>query len=309
MDMEALLQSKGVIDFVMTNYAEEVRMSNRTAEKKRELLVGDVQALGLIKMNCTPTYQRMIKTSMSSKEAWTTLSKNFDESQPEGQGDLLEELLNIEFDERNGMDNYLMTHQELKQRLEASGVNMDPKLVVVTLLKGLKQPIFMMTKKLIRSMDLDYDGATRRLQSDWKEIKRDLEKHKVETRAYRDNVEPKAFIASLSETTLLEQVRALIAEAPGGSRFNRKRQRNPCTFCDKNNHPSSKCWMNPDSINYRPNWAKEEAKRRVNGNTRAPRQIEKTPERGNDSIQSGDPSSSTEVAAFVAKLLNGRKTD
>jgi hypothetical protein len=75
MDMEALLQSKGVIDFVITNYAEEVRLSNRTAEKKRELLVGDVQALGLIKMNCTPTYQRMIKSSMSSKEAWGSGSK------------------------------------------------------------------------------------------------------------------------------------------------------------------------------------------------------------------------------------------
>jgi hypothetical protein len=67
--------------------------------------------------------------------------------------------------------------------------------------------------------------------------------------------------------------------------------------------------MNPDGINYRPNWAKEEAKRRVNGNIRAPPQIEKTPECGNDSIQSGNNSSSTEVAAFVAKLLNGRKTD
>jgi hypothetical protein len=239
--MTAFLQSKGLYKFV-TKKAEALKKSaekEKNMDKLELLLDNDEKALGLIKCNIADSFNEIVVDCTTALEAWTNLEVYFAGKEQFNKINLLQELIDGKLTETDNpttdIQEFIREKNELVRRLNAAGLKISDELQVAIMLARLPESYDV----LRRIMEAQASLTVLKLCSE-------LTKEGVRRGTKRK------LSSETSDSTSASAYSAQGSSVPPAKRARFEVKKKQCNFCDVKGHDDSKCWFNPKSSNFRP---------------------------------------------------------
>lgn len=230
-EMESLLQSKGLYKFV-TDRAEKLKVLYQdNPEKTEELCENDERALGLLKRNIDPSYIDIVVECSTALEVWKKLEQFFAGKENFNAVYLLQQLTMEKMKESGDIardvQDFLQSKNNLVRRLASIGFKIEEKMQVALMLAQLPESFDTM-RRILESKELNLDILTSEL-------------HRESTRrSSKRNIDQVAMLSSLEEDSLKKK-----------KGRNTGRDELVCDYCGKKRHTAEVCWLNPESKFYK----------------------------------------------------------
>lgn len=235
--MQAFLQSKGLSKFIKNNLEDLKARPNLTATKKMDLEDDDEKTLGHIKCNMNQSYWDIVAEATTAFDAWTSLKNFFSGKETFNKIHILEEYidgrLSDEGDIVANVQKYIKSKNEAVRRLDSIGIKIEKDLQVAVLLARLPDSFDTMRRILESQNDVTMEQVSSELN---REAIRKSNKRKAP-------VKENSFIADTD----------VIPPLPKKDTVN-NRNNQVCEICNVKGHSTARCWFNPKSSNYRPNF-------------------------------------------------------
>ena len=235
--MQAFLQSKGLSKFIKNNLEDLKARPNLTATKKMDLEDDDEKTLGHIKCNMNQSYWDIVAEATTAFDAWTSLKNFFSGKETFNKIHILEEYidgrLSDEGDIVANVQKYIKSKNEAVRRLDSIGIKIEKDLQVAVLLARLPDSFDTMRRILESQNDVTMEQVSSELN---REAIRKSNKRKAP-------VKENSFIADTD----------VIPPPPKKDTAN-NRSNQVCEICNVKGHSTARCWFNPKSSNYRPNF-------------------------------------------------------
>ena len=233
--MTALLQSKGLYKFITDRAARLKDAAGDDVEKLELLLENDERALGYIKCHMLQGFVDIVRPATTAMEAWTMLQEHFAGKETFNKIHLLEQLIDGRLKESDNpsadVQEFIKEKNELVRRLTAAGLEITEDLQIAIMLARLPES-FETTRRILEAKsDLSLTYLTSELN---REAIRQTNTRK------RPLVEQSFLSAELGPS------------AAKKARFDKKKQ--VCTYCDGKGHVAARCWLNPESKSFRPDF-------------------------------------------------------
>jgi hypothetical protein len=256
--MISYLQSKGLYKFV-TKRGEALKKSaerEKNTDKLETLLDCDEKALGLIKCNIADSFNEILVECTTALEAWTNLETYFAGKEQFNRINLLQQLIDGKLSESDNpttdIQEFIREKNELVRRLNAAGLKISDELQVAIMLARLPDSYDV----LRRIMEAQSSLTVLKLCSELtKEGVRRGSKRKLSAESSSDSAPASAYSAQGSSSS-----------SPPFKRTKVEGKRKLCNFCDVKGHEDSKCWFNPKSTSFRPEFREKLIKAIKNSN-------------------------------------------
>jgi arginine/lysine/ornithine decarboxylase len=236
--MTAFLQSKGLFKFVTERGAE--LLATLQGEKREEHLDKDERALGYIKCSISNSYLDVVQGCTEAKEAWDKLATFFAGKEVFNKIHLLEQLIDGKLSETgkpaDDVQKFIREKGELVRRLAATGLVISEELQVAIMLARLPESFDTMRRIMESKPDLKVLDLSAELSRE--AIRRGSKRKREEVEA--------AHVASASSTADF----SLTPNHP--KKMKREVSKKYCTYCMVKGHEINKCWLNPKSSSFRP---------------------------------------------------------
>lgn len=236
--MQAYLQSKGFSKFIKHQLETLKATPGLSATKQMDLEDDDDKALGLIKCNMNQSYWDVVKNCSTAYEAWQALKDFFSGKETFNKIQILEEYidgrLSDEGDILLNVQTYIKSKSDAIRRLEAIGIKLDKDLQLAVLLARLPESFDTMRRILESQHDVTLEQVISELN---REAIRKSNKRK----------------AQIQETALVADSGKYAPPLRKLKNDNHGKQQT-CTICNMKGHSTTRCWFNPNSSNYRPNF-------------------------------------------------------
>ncbi len=232
--MTSFLQSKGLYKFV-TDRAEELLATLR-GDKKEEHLDKDERALGYIKCSISTSYLDVVQDSTKAKEAWDKLATFFAGKEVFNKIHLLEQLIDGKLTETGkpaeDVQKFIREKSELVRRLAATGLVISEELQVAIMLARLPDSFDTMRRIMESKVDLKVLDLSSELSRE--AIRRGTKRKREDEEA--------AHVATTTDDS----------PTPDPKKPKRDASKKYCNYCKIKGHEVNKCWLNPKSANFRP---------------------------------------------------------
>ena len=239
--MISYLQSKGLYKF-LTNRATTLREraeNDEDLDALDELMDNDEKALGYLKCHISPSFLELVLNSETALDAWQRLEDFFAGREAFNKFHLLEQLMDGKLIETGkptlDVQKYLKEKTELVRRLNAIGFQVPEDFLIAIILARLPESFDAMR----RVFESQANPTVLKLNSELN--KEALRKRKRES--------DKAFYGQDGD-------KDLIPPPPKKPKLDIKKKFF-CTYCDCKGHEATKCWLNPESTNHRPDFVKK----------------------------------------------------
>ena len=195
-------------------------------------------ALGQIKCHIVPSYLDVVANCTSAIDAWKKIEEFFAGKETFHKIHLLEQLIDGKLKETSNpekdVQEFVTEKNELVRRLDAAGLKICEEIQVAIMLARLPSSYDVMRRILESSPNLSLLQLTAQLNH---EAARKLKKRPASTLetalAAQDADEPSSYPRPVKKKKL---------------RTNRSR----CNYCNKEGHLAENCWLNPDSVQFKP---------------------------------------------------------
>jgi hypothetical protein len=293
-----------VCGFALEDLVAKINASEMSDLQKAEKLAKDQCALGLIQTHCTSTYKGMISRCKTAKEAWDKLEAHFMKKYLSSQTELHKAINAIQFSWSEGLDKYVQKHCEARQRFEDAGVENSEAFYLSVFLSNLPEE-FETSIDILESQEntTTIDHTLGKLNEKYRKLtkKRKFkpDQDQISSKASDDddrqsnsgstqNISHHSLLAEMAESLKLLSARLDKHDDKDSTKAKKRKTANGiCSSCGgPNSHDLSRCWANPESVYYRPNWDKSIAAAARRKNT-----------------QEQHDSSDESASALVGKLL------
>ena len=230
--MTSLLQSKGLFKFVTPRAAILKEQAQDDWEKLETLTEGDERALGLIRCHIEPAFLEVVLEATNANDAWKLLDDFFAGKETFNKIHLLEQLIDGKLYETNNptkdVQDFLKSKNDIIRRLGAAGIPISEDLQVAIMLARLPESYETMRRILEAQPNLTVLKVTS-----------ELTREAIRRGSKRQHPE-RSFFANDSNRALgLKKVR---------------NEKSFCNFCSVKGHDTQRCWLNPKSTSYRPDF-------------------------------------------------------
>jgi hypothetical protein len=243
-------------------------------------LVKDQRALGLIQTHCTTTYKLMIKRCKTAKEAWDKLADHFKKME-KSHTELNKAINAIDFSWTEGIDKYVQSHQEARQRFEDAGIQNTESFYLSTFYlnlpeefenvvdilendpktKTIDDAMCMLSDKYRkimkkRKMPTEKSKSSSQVDQGDRSSSSEVERANNASTASQEN-QSQVLLSEMAESIKLLSARMDQQDSDIRTKKRKFGKNGTCTICGgPDTHAISKCWANPESIFYRPNWSR-----------------------------------------------------
>lgn len=234
--MTSLLQSKGLYKYITQRAAVLKDAYKDDIEKLEAVIEGDERALGLIKCYMLQGFVDVVRPAGTAMEAWTLLQQHFAGKETFNKIHLLEQLIDGRLEDSDNpsadIQEFIKKKNELVRRLGAAGLEIKEDLQIAIMLARLPESFETMRRILETKPDLSLTYLTAELNREAIRMTNTRKRPLVE----------KSFLGDDSE-------RPSPAKKP---RFDKKKLK--CDYCDVKGHETNRCWLNPKSKSFRPDF-------------------------------------------------------
>jgi hypothetical protein len=298
------LRVQKVCSFVLENLVDEINADESLSEwKKISKLDKDQCALGIIQENCTSTYRSMINRCKTAKEAWDLLASHFTKRGLNSHTDLHKAIAEIKFSWNEGLDRYVQDHRQARQRFEDAGVQNTDSFYLSTFLSNLPEEFDTVIDILENNEQTKtIDDTLIKLSEKFKKLVKKRKTRKLEVSDDEDDSatskplkpekqnengqDSRALLMEMAET-----IKLLSAQIENKQDIRTKRRKvGTCKICGgPDTHTLAKCWANPESVHFRPNWS---------------RSIAAAAAKKDNQEQEDDSQADQDASAFIGRILN-----
>lgn len=237
--MTSLLQAKGLFKFITPRAALLKNKFKDDIEKLEPILEGDERALGYIKSYMLQGFVDLIRSDTTAMKAWTTLERHFAGKETFNKIHLLEQLIDGRLEESENpmsdVQDFIKKKNELVRRLHSAGLEIKEDLQIAIMLARLPESFETMRRIMESKADLSLTYLTA-------ELNREAIR---QTNSRKRPIAEKSFLGDADDA----DVRPSAAKKQRTERKNLK-----CSYCDGKGHEQSRCWLNPKSKAYRPDF-------------------------------------------------------
>jgi hypothetical protein len=250
--MTSYLQSKALYKY-LTRRVELLKIAakrERKLKKLEQLNDNDEKALGLIKCNIADCYYEIVIDCKTAFEAWTSLENYFAGKEQSNRVNLLEQAIDGRLVESSNptmdVQTFIKEKNELFRRLNAAGLKVSDEMQVAIMLSRLPESYDILKRILEAQPSLTVLKLCSELT---KEGVRRSNKRKLADQTTTSTT------SSSSTSTSPPPVSAFSAQDSNSShaakRAKTENNKKHCNFCDVKGHTDNKCWLNPNSTNFR----------------------------------------------------------
>lgn len=238
-NMESFLQSKGLGRTLKSDFKKLLKSDDLKLETKLELQDKDERALGHIKCKCGPSFKELLLPAKSAREAWKMLKEYFEGRETFNKLHLLEKLMEERLKESGNLilnvQDYIRDKKQIVRRLESVGVKLPDEILILVLLTRLPSSFQFMRRILEADANITVDKVCQELMHEATRISSSGSKRPI--------------------TEIQEAANVTQHDSKKPKKNNQPKKKSNCEYCGTPGHLAENCWLNPESNNYRPEFA------------------------------------------------------